>query len=229
MTPMARRALAAGAGALCVVLAFAALNLAMANAAARAAQDYLTTPLTDDARDQAFATTARAGLDRARALQPDSGAWLELEARWWLRAAQREDADREALLDRARDFANSAIARRPRWPYARLTLMEILQARGRFDAVWQQAVRDTVRLGARETRVQRALALAWLDADARATAVAPLLAQGYTAMLPRQPQAWIDAADRAGLAESVCARADLPREARTRCVDLGWLDAAAPQ
>jgi hypothetical protein len=207
-----------------------AMTLATGMAAwhARAAQDYLVAASRTNALyDEPAQSAAEASLVKARGWRPNDASLMELDARLALQRAGSDaiaDARRAEAIAHAIAVSQSATLRRPRWPYGWLVLARAYAARGDRGEGWANAIVNAARFGPNETRIHAALARDYLQRDARrAPRVAAVLADAYARALAREPQNWIDAADRAGIGADVCARPALPPSANARCMQLGWL------
>jgi hypothetical protein len=217
----AARAVAAIGALLAMLLAIHAVRCGIAGIDGRTAQDTLAR--LDAGRvvraDEIAAARARARA--ARDFAPRHGAPDEWLARLALHAAADGDAvARRALRAAAREHAAAAWRARPAWPYAAATVAAAEAADQRFGARFAAAAQAAWRHGRHERRVRELLAGLWLRPAARDGV--PVLALAFDAALAREPERWIDAADRAGAGPAACARPAAPRPARARCEQLGW-------
>lgn len=205
-----------------LVLAYAGVRYGTGALVRRDAQDAFVAESGDVAGPPAAESRTR--LDQAIEASPNDAELRELRARWLLRdALQATDpaARRRAGAAAVADF-RAALAQRPQWPYAWSGLAAAASFAGEDAA---PAARAALRFGPHERRVAAELAELWM----RDVRVAPVVVPAWTRMLSEQPAYWIDRADRAGRGATACAAASLPEAARARCVELGWLTAAAPQ
>lgn len=154
----------------------------------------------------------------------EHGAALEIVARVQLmRAALASEAagDATALRESGLEHAQRASALRPRWPYAHALVAVARAELGRYDAAFEHAVREAIRLGPHERRIATQLGALWLGAPPDC-AVDTELRAAFRSALATAPAAWIDRADRAGKGEAACAMDSLPDAAHARCGVLGW-------
>ncbi len=223
-TSVRTRVLAMTLATLALLMALACWRIGLAAVSAKPAQDALVRMDAGQTFDADRNAELAAGLVRARALQPRAGMYDELAARLALHAARTAQSPVQRLdaLERAREAALRAQAARPLWPYAALLVAASEDAAGHHGARFVGAVDAAWSLGRHEARVGQTLAGLWLRAAARRAA--PALGEAFDAQLAVLPEAWIDRADRGGVADAACQRAESNARARERCTLLGWRD-----
>lgn len=218
----AARAAALASAAAMALLVAQSVRVGKAGVDGRIAQDTLVRLDAGQTVAPSEVDAAWRAADAARRADPRAGAADEWLARLALHAAAAatDPMARRAQRDAARRHAAAAWAARPVWPYAAALAATTEAADQRHGERFQAAVAAAWRNGRHERRIRDTLAGLWLRPAARAAA--PALAEAFDAALAREPERWIDAADRAGSAPEACARAGAPPAARARCVELGW-------
>jgi len=223
-TSLRSRVLAMTLALLALLMAFACWRIGWAAWSAKPAQDALVRMDAGQQVDADRIAKLAAGVVRSRELQPRAGIYDELAARLALHAARTAQSplQRVDALELAQEAALRAQSARPVWPYAALLVAASEDAAGQHGTQFVDAVDAAWLLGRHEARIGETLAGLWLRADARRAA--PALGAAFDAQLAVLPEAWIDRADRSGVADAACQRAASNLRARERCTLLGWRD-----